>query len=182
MSEEARREGDRPDEAKTPSETGDDLRTELEAARQEARENWERFLRAVADNENYRRRVERDLAASIRRGKGEFLLGFLALKDNLELALKTPGESGSLREGLELILRQFDVLLEREGVAAIEAEGCFFDPALHEAVAVLEDPGVDTEVVAEELQRGYRHGDEVLRPARVRVARPAPPGRGPVGP
>jgi len=151
------------------------LKAELEAARREARENWDRFLRAVADNENYRRRVERDLVLSIRRGKYEFLRGCLELKDHLELALRAPGDEGSLRQGLELILRQFEALFEKEGLVPIAAAGVPFDPAVHEAVAVEEDNAVAEPVVREELRRGYRFGEEVLRPARVKVARPPEP-------
>jgi molecular chaperone GrpE len=151
------------------------LLVELEAMRREVREHEERFLRAVADHENYRRRMERDLAVHIRRGKADLLRGILELGDGLELAARSPTDGAGLRLGLEVIHRQLAALLEREGVSVIAAQGLPFDPAVHEALLVEEDPGTDREVVREELRRGYCWCGEVLRPARVRVARPAHP-------
>lgn len=157
----------------TPSPDRESLLAELEAARREARENEDRFMRAVADHDNYRRRMERDLGGHIRRGKAELLRGVLDLADSLELAAQSPADGPGLRLGLEVIRRQFAALLEKEGVSVIAAQGLPFDPTVHEALAVEEDSSIDKEVVREELRRGYRWCGEVLRPAHVRVARPA---------
>ncbi|HCC34061.1 MAG TPA: nucleotide exchange factor GrpE [Clostridiales bacterium] len=166
----------------TPSPGAESLLAELEAARREARESEDRFLRAVADHENYRRRMDRDLAAHIRRGKGELLRGILDLADGLELAARSPTDGAGLRLGLEVIQRQLAALLDKEGVSVIAAQGLPFDPTVHEALLVEEDPSAGQEVVREELRRGYCWCGELLRPARVRVARPAHPRRDEPGP
>ncbi len=163
-----------PDAAPCPKE--EILLAELEAARREARQNEDRFLRAVADHDNYRRRIERDLAYHIRRGKVELLRELLDLADSLERAARSPADGCGLRGGLEVISRQLSALLDKEGVTAIAAQGVVFDPSVHEALEVEEDPTIDEEVVREELRRGYCWGSELLRPAQVRVVCPA---RGP---
>ncbi len=138
-----------------------------------AEENWDRFLRARAEMENYRKRVERDMAASIRRGKAEFILKILEVSDNLKRAVSNSGvDAERLAEGVRMIERQLDKVLAEEGVMAVETVGKPFDPLYHEAVAVFESDAVEAETVTDEIQKGYTYGDELLRPAKVRVARP----------
>ncbi|HCJ10790.1 MAG TPA: nucleotide exchange factor GrpE [Clostridiales bacterium] len=154
----------------------------LAEAEEKARENWDRFLRARADLENYRKRVDRDLAAMVRRGKRDLLTRLLDVVDALERAAAWERDAGgrdaqdggddAAREGFALIHRQLLKVLSDEGVKPIESVGRPFDPALHEAVAVETREDVKAETVVEELQKGYTYGGEVLRCARVRVARP----------
>lgn len=161
------------------------LRAALAEAEAKAAENWDRFLRARADLENYRQRVERDLAATVRRQKSGLLHRILEVADNLERALAavrgTPGGGldderlAPVIEGFELISRQLQNALAAEGLEPIDAAGQPFDPALHEAVVVWESPEATAPTVTDVLQKGYRYGGEVLRPARVRVARPPEP-------
>ncbi|MEW6244466.1 MAG: nucleotide exchange factor GrpE [Bacillota bacterium] len=138
-----------------------------------AEENWDRFLRARAELENYRKRVERDMAASIRRGKAEFILKILEVSDNLKRALSNTGSDAEcLAEGVRIIERQLDKVLADEGVVPVETVGKPFDPLYHEAIAVYESDAVEAETVTDEIQKGYTYGDELLRAAKVRVARP----------
>lgn len=152
------------------------IRRELEERRQEAERNWDQFLRARADFDNYRRRMEREVERLVERGRQELLLRFLEVVDNFQRALMpqvlASADADGLRRGLELISRQLDSLLGQEGVEPIEAVGKPFDPRLHEAVAVWECEDVEQETVTDEMQKGYLYRGEVLRPARVRVARP----------
>jgi len=158
-------------------------RAELESKRQEAERNWDQFLRARADLDNYRRRMEREVERLVERGRQDLLLRFLDVVDNFQRALMpqvmASADPDGLRRGLELISRQLDTMLSQEGVEPIQALGNPFDPRFHEAVAVWESPDVEAETVTDEMQKGYLYRGEVLRPARVRVVRPAaggPPG------
>ncbi|HEX2184162.1 MAG TPA: nucleotide exchange factor GrpE [Chloroflexota bacterium] len=153
-----------------------ELEAALAAAKAEASENWDKYLRERAEMENYKKRIERTYADLARRGRKDFLLKILGVMDNLERAVSYESSSGhevdakSLLTGLRLIHSQFRDLLGTEGLKEIPALGERFDPAVHEAVAteeVADKP--DGEIVAE-LQKGYLYDDELLRPARVRVA------------
>jgi len=132
----------------------------------------ERHLRLRADFENYRKRAERDRVERVRRGIGDALRELLPVADNLERALAAPGAVDDLRRGVEMIARQFEEVLRRQGIEPIVALGAPFDPQLHEAVAREESDEVEVPTVVDELQRGYLHGDSLLRPALVRVAMP----------
>ncbi len=146
---------------------------ELEAARREAKDNWERFLRARAEMENYQRRTEREVQRVVRLGKQSLFLRLLEVLDNLERALGAGEKAESLAAGVEMTRRQFCAVLEAEGIVAMRSEGETFDPARHEVLQVEEDPGLTgDEKVTAEFQKGYTWGEEVLRPARVKVARP----------
>lgn len=134
-------------------------------------------LRLQADAQAYRQRQALRDAQRIAEERERLLLPFLEVMDNLERTLnavaqaETP-QDAPLYQGLEVTYRSMRNLLEREGVTAIDAVGAPFDPAIHEAVAVV--PGAAGQehesVVIEEVRRGYRQGERVLRPARVIVA------------
>ncbi len=134
-------------------------------------------LRLQADAQSYRQRQALRDAQRLAEERERLLLPFLEVVDNLERTLdavaqaKTP-QDAPLYQGLEITYRGMRNLLDREGVTAIEAVGAPFDPSIHEAVAVV--PGAAEQahesVVIEEVRRGYRQGERVLRPARVIVA------------
>ena len=158
-----------------PCENGEakleDLREKLEQAEGKAQENWNAFLRARADLENYRKRTERDFERRVRRGKEDILLALLGVMDDFARALDGEDESG-LRQGIEMIYRQLEKVLAQEGVEPVPAVGEPFDPALHEAVAVWDSEDHEREIVTDEIRRGYLCRGDLLRCARVRVARP----------
>ena len=132
----------------------------------------EKYLRTLADFDNYRKRVERERAETSRGAQAEPLRAFLGVVDNLDRALGAGGSGNDLRAGVQMILKQSEDLLRRFGVEAVPALGQPFDPALHEAVVRFEDPGVDVPMVSEEFQRGYKYNGRLLRPAMVKVAVP----------
>ncbi len=132
-----------------------------------------RLLRTLADFENYRKRTERERQELRRYALFEVMRELVAVVDNLERATAAGGAAEDLRAGVEMIGRQLRELLRRHGVTEIEALGRPFDPSVHEAVSREEDPQVTTPTVVDELQRGYRMHDRLLRPAMVRVAVPA---------
>ncbi len=151
------------------------LAAELTEAKAKAKENWDKFLRATADLENYRRRAKRDLDDAKAESRTRVLKEMLPVVDNLERALAhTEGaDTASILEGVRLVLRQFTHALEKCEVSAIEAEGKPFDPNQHEAIGQKESDAPAGSVV-EVLQKGYKLADRLLRPALVVVARAKP--------
>ena len=151
-----------------------DLAAELAAARAEAKENYNKFLYAMADFENYKKRVERQLAEIALSGKRTVLIKMLPVLDNLERALAYENSEG-VRDGLQATLRQFETALASENVKAVSLKGERYDPNLAEAIATQPAPdGVADETVLEEARKAYTIGDEILRPAQVVVAKANP--------
>jgi molecular chaperone GrpE len=144
---------------------------EIERLKEELRREHDRLLRALADFDNYRRRVDRDRGAAARSGKREVILPLLELLDGFDRALSHIGdEPSALAQGVEALQRNLLSMLDREGVIPFDTVGERFDPRYHDAIGTVESGDLESGAVAEELQRGYRWGDEILRPARVRVA------------
>ena len=134
---------------------------------------YDRFLRLTAEFDNYRKRVERDRRDASDRATASSVEDLLPIVDDFERALKVDVGSAAqaYRGGLELIYRRLLELLARRGVKPIDALGTDFDPHVHQAVAYEPSPGHRDGEVIEELSRGYRLGDRLLRPAAVKVAR-----------
>ena len=132
----------------------------------------DRLLRLAAEFDNYRKRTAREWREHKDRATGEVLREMLELADNLERALASPPEEGpALHAGVRLILQQLQSKLQRFGVEAFGAEGEAFDPNRHEAVLMVDAPGVESSHIVSVVQPGYTQHGEVLRPARVTVAR-----------
>lgn len=145
--------------------------TGLEELRAELEQEHDRYLRTRADFENYRRRVERDRDVAGRQAKRDLLLALVELADGFDRALVHIEESpDSVAEGLYGMQRRLRSLLEAEGVTSFESVGQPFEPARHEALATVRDFDGARGTVVDEAGRGYLWNDELLRPARVRVA------------
>jgi molecular chaperone GrpE len=145
----------------------------LEAARDEAAELRDKYMRAAAETENARKRAERDAAALVGRRLRDFSARLLEVADNLERALAHAPAGDALRPGVEATLKQLQSALRQEGVEPIAvAPGAPFDPQLHEAIAGY-PADVERETVAEVTQAGYTYDGQLLRPARVVVALPS---------
>lgn len=156
------------------SSAGGDLEARLAAAEKEKKENWDRYLRAAADLENTRKRQKREQDDAKLEAKTKVLKEILPVVDNLERAIEHAGqgaESSPIIEGVQLVLRQLMTAFERLDVTPVEAMGHPFDPNLHEAISQQESDSPPGSVVSV-LQRGYRSGDRLLRPALVVVAKP----------
>ncbi len=171
---------DEPQQApETAADSQDTLRAEVDAKAREAAEAHDRYLRALADFDNFRRRVTREREEWRRQAQEELLREILPVLDNFDRALAgapAPGADGGLRAGVELIHRDFLKALERIGVRPFGAVGEPFDPQRHEAVGRVERADVADQTVVDEMQRGYLFHERVLRPARVVVAvEPLPP-------
>jgi molecular chaperone GrpE len=145
--------------------------TELRAKADEYLDGWQR---ARAEFANYKKRIEREQEEAKGRAAATLLAKILPIEDDLRRAVhERPGGDGLTHwaDGIELIQRKLAALLEAEGVEVIPAEGIAFDPALHEAVTYEASNDHQEGQIIEVIQQGYRLGERVLRPARVRVAR-----------
>ena len=138
-----------------------------------ARAAEERYLRLMADFENYRKRAFKEREAAEVAVAERVSRPLIDVLDNLERALDHAGASpGPLKEGVALTVRQFQEALRKAGVEPIEpARGEVFDPSFHEAITTQPSNDVDTDHVVQVVSRGYRFGDRVIRPARVIVSR-----------
>jgi molecular chaperone GrpE len=145
---------------------------ELEALRAENEELIDTLQHVKAEFDNYRKRAARDQEALVARAGERIVKELLPVLDDLERALEAAEqhEEAKLEEGVKLVHRQLEQLLEREGLAPVATDG-MFDPHVHEALLTQPSAAEEGSVI-EVLQKGYRLGDRVLRPARVVVAGP----------
>jgi molecular chaperone GrpE len=130
----------------------------------------DRLARLQAEFENARKRAERERVSDRDYATGSVVKQFLPVLDNFELALKSSGSAAQLHSGVELIRKQMEDILRQLHVHAIPAVGAEFDPRLHEALGSVERDDLPDQHVAEEIRRGYKLRDRLLRPALVRVA------------
>ncbi len=149
-----------------------ELRRQLEAAEEKARQNYENWARATAEGENIRRRAQDDVAKAHKFAIEGFAEYLLPVMDSLQAALAdTSGDAAKLREGVELTLKQLYAAFEKGRVTELNPVGEKFDPHRHQAISMVPaDQEANTVVTV--LQRGYTLADRVLRPALVTVAAP----------
>ena len=157
--------------AESQDEAADGL-AELEAARAEAAANYDRYVRAVAELDNYRKRTVRMRAETRDEILRDILLQVAPILDNLRRALRQETQEAELlKQGVELICGQFNDVLQGYGLAEIEALGQLFDPEVHEALAEVPDDEHAPGTVIEEMEKGYKLNDKVVRYARVVVSK-----------
>jgi molecular chaperone GrpE len=138
-------------------------------------ERQAQYVRLAADFENFRRRKTQELSDRVRYASEDAARALLPALDNLRRAVDhaPEGTDDAFLSGVRMTVRQFEDALTSLGVTPIVAVGERFDPSLHEAVLGVESPEVEHDTVVDELQRGYRLHDRVIRPSMVRVAHPA---------
>lgn len=159
-----------PEAAAQASDESEALKRQLEEAQAQASEFKDNWLRSQAEFQNYRKRVERDNDSFKVSTKSDIIKKVLPVLDDLERALQNRPADDAWAEGIELVVRKFQNLLEMEGVKKIEAEGAEFDPNFHEAISHEPADGVKSGHIIEVVQNGYMLGERVIRPALVRVA------------
>jgi molecular chaperone GrpE len=147
------------------------LKEENERLNQEMRREHEMYIRNLADFDNYRRRFERERAQAARAGKRELILPLLELMDDFERAIDDE-QSGPQPPAVSLrtIHHRLAGLLASQGVTSFESKGQHFNPLLHENVGLTQSDTAESGTVLYEISRGWQWGDELLRPARVKVA------------
>ena len=150
------------------------LHQELAAKELEAKTNYDRFLRQVAELENFKRRSAREREDSTRFANEALIRDLLPVIDNLERAVAHAAGGGNgkpIVEGVEMVLKGLLDVLSKHGVLQISAVGQPFDPSKHEAMAQVESDVHEANCVVEELHKGYTLRDRLLRPALVSVAK-----------
>ena len=152
---------------------GESLETALARAEAAAEENWNKYLRTVAELDNVRKRAARDLEKARLYGVEGLASELLSVADSLEMALETGSQAPaeSLLEGGRATLKQLQSAMEKYGITVISPEGERFNPELHEAMSVQESTTAEPDSVLAVVQRGYQLNGRLLRPARVIVAR-----------
>jgi molecular chaperone GrpE len=150
------------------------LRQEVAAKELEAKQNYDRFLRQVAELENLKRRSAREREEVSRFANEALIKDLLSVVDNLERAVAHASGGGNgkpIVEGVEMVLKGLGDVLAKHGVTQVSALGQPFDPAKHEAIAQVESDVHEPNSVVEELHKGYMLRDRLLRPALVSVAK-----------
>ena len=150
------------------------LTQQLQVKEKEAAENQDKYLRAVAELENYKKRAVRDRADSLKYGQESLIKDILPLVDNLDRAMAHACKSNdfeAFKEGLRLVQNQLNGCLEKQGVERIEAAGRDFDPNVHEAMLQVESPDHVHNQVVQEFEKGYLLNGRLLRPSKVSVCR-----------
>jgi molecular chaperone GrpE len=187
-------ENEKDDDAYVIEDTGEsvaDIEQKMEAAAQEAvagtsaaaqNEDYrDRYMRTLADFENFRKRAEREKADFQRYALGSVIRDLLPVLDNFDRALEHAEEGDEFHKGVALIYKQLFDVLQRHGLKPITESGVRFDPNFHEAVIREEDPSVPSHTVTAVLQKGYFLHDRLLRPAMVKVAVGGPEENGSSG-
>ena len=147
----------------------DQLKAEYDQLKAERDQLLDRLARLQAEFENARKRTERERIEFSDYAAGKVIEKFLPVLDNFELALKSASSAEQLRSGVELIVKQMEETLRQLHVTSVSAVGAEFDPRLHEALGSVERNDMPDQHVAEEIRRGYRHRERLLRPSLVRV-------------
>lgn len=159
----------KPDKASKLKSENKALTAENEKLKKELAETSDKYLRMLAEYDNFRRRTQKEKEGIYADAYESALSAVLPVADNLErAALCTDGES--LADGVKMIIKQFSEALGKLGVEAYGARGDAFDPVVHNAVMQIEDEELGENTVAEVLQKGYKKGDKILRHAVVKVA------------
>ena len=154
-----------------PQKELDELRKKLDAAQRELEHQKDLLLRTAAEYDNYRKRTAKEKQSAYADATAEAVQAFLPVEDNLERALAQKECSAQdLRKGVEMVQKQMRAALGKLGVTEMGKEGEPFDPAVHSAIAHVEDKGSGENIVTKVFQKGYKIGDKVVRHAMVQVA------------
>jgi molecular chaperone GrpE len=152
----------------------DDATARIQDAEKKAAENYDRYVRSVAEFDNFRKRSIREKADAINYGNEKLLQEILPMLDGIDRALEQTEKAGdidSFKKGLQLIRDQFAGFLKKQGVESIEAKQKDFDPNLHEALLQVDSPEHEHNKVVNEFEKGFLLNGRLLRPAKVSVCR-----------
>jgi molecular chaperone GrpE len=145
-----------------------ELKEKLEKTEKDLAAANDKYLRMIAEYDNYRKRSQKEKEHTYAEAYGDALTAILPVIDNLERALAY-SEGETLTEGVKMTLKQFEDTMERLGVKSFGARGEEFNPEFHNAVMQTEDPELGENKIADVLQKGYSKGDKILRYAMVKV-------------
>lgn len=159
----------KPEKEKKEKKTKKDA--ELEKAKAELESKNDLLLRTAAEFDNFKKRTERERAGVAEYAKANVIKELLPILDNIDRAAALEDKTGAdYIKGIEMIVKQFEALVGKLGITEVAKAGDTFDPNCHEAVMHIEDETLGENVIAEVLQKGFKIGDTVIRPAMVKVA------------
>lgn len=162
------------EEVKEETEVKEPEKSKEEELEEKLKEQTDKYMRLYAEYDNYQKRSQKEKDARYADAVIDAVAAILPIGDNLERALQTEVTSEDaikLKEGVEMVMKQFDESLKKLGVAEIKAQGEQFDPNLHNAVMHIEDETIDDNTVVEEFMKGYQYKDNrVVRHSMVKVA------------
>lgn len=149
---------------------------ELKVRAAKANEHWERLLRTTADYDNYKKRAAREREEAVKYSNESIMKRLIPVLDNFDMAMSAVSQSNdaavqNLQSGVQMIAQQLKTALQEYGLEEVEAEGKAFDPHLHEAVSEQESDVVEEGNVLQQLRKGYKLRDRLIRPATVIVAK-----------
>lgn len=152
----------------------EELRSKLDVAEKQSKEYEDKALYAIAEMENAKRRAQLDVENAHKFGLEKFLCSMIPVMDSLDQALEVKSdasESVAMREGIEMTLKMFIDTVSKAGVVRIDPIGEAFDPNLHEAMSMQENPDHEPDTIIAVFQRGYQLNGRLIRPARVVVSK-----------
>ncbi len=168
---------DEPESDEDPLEAAQARIATLQEELGKLRDKW---LRSVADHENYKKRTRREIDDAVQRAVSGLLQAFFPVADNLERAMAHAGdEDNPLVQGIKMVSGEFYGALAKHGITPIESVGTPFDPAVHDALQQIDSPDHAPGIIIQEFEKGYRRGERLLRPARVILAGPGSTGAPP---
>lgn len=153
---------------------GEDLKEKLKQKEREAAENYDKYLRALAELENYKKRSAREKTEVIKFGQENLIRDMLPVLDSLDKAIEQSEKSENFeafKEGLKMVRAQMMSCLEKYGVEPIDCLNCYFDPNYHEALAQVESEHHEENEIVEEYQKGYLLNKRLLRPSKVAICK-----------
>lgn len=146
------------------------LKKQVENLENILKEKNEEILRRAADLDNYRKRLTKETEDKVRYANQSVVKDFLPVMDNIEMSLMHAEEGSPLRQGIELTIKSFKDALSRHGVVEVNSEiGTIFDPAVHEAIMMDNNPEFENNAITLCVQKGYLLNERVIRPAKVKV-------------
>jgi len=152
-------------------ESVEELKLELEEEKQKAKEFEDKYKRALADYLNLERKSQTDIENGVNSQIDKFMLEFLTIYDDFIRAKESYAKSKIDIKGLESILKNMDSLLKKFNVTPIDALGEIFDPKLHEAISIKNDPELDDGTITKEIRKGYISHNRVIRPTLVEISK-----------
>ncbi len=160
------------DEAEETSEESiDDVKAQLEAAEQKAADNLEKVMRLQAELDNQRKRSEKQVSDAHKFASQKMVEAMLPVIDSLEMGIQAEGDLDSIRQGMELTMKQFESVLEKFNIEAVDPKGEEFNPELHQAMSMQPCEDQEDNTISMVMQKGYTLNGRLIRPAMVMVCK-----------
>lgn len=159
------------DEKENASENNVDLQAALDEAEKKANDNWDKYLRLQAEMDNQRRRMDKQVEDAHKYASQKFVEALLPVIDSLEMGMQAEGDLESIRQGMDLTMKQFESVLEKFKIEAVNPLGETFNPELHQAMSMQPCEDQDDNTVSAVMQKGYTLSGRLIRPAMVMVCK-----------